>query len=197
MKKIGTLLLGIAIGAGLMVSPNIYGAGAKLMGKEVDKQMEVKLDDTVIGQAAVIEGTSYIPIRAFANQYNLGIDVDATTITLTSPSSEESDKIAKEQQDVMDKAVKASDLKSLIEKSKRDMTVYEQAITDNEKRSADTKVILDDLISNNKGDQVTRDSVKQTYDRAVAAVESNKALLAKEQANLADLEAQLAALQQK
>ncbi|KGE19405.1 hypothetical protein [Paenibacillus wynnii] len=82
MKKIGVLLVGIVIGAGLTLSPQIYGAGAKLLGAKVDKTLEIKLNGTSIGQGAVIDGTSYLPVRAAANALGLEVSVDSKQVNL-------------------------------------------------------------------------------------------------------------------
>jgi predicted RNase H-like nuclease (RuvC/YqgF family) len=197
MKKFGTLIVGIIIGVGLTLSPQIYGASVKLLGKDVDNQLEVKLNDKVIGQAAVIEGTSYIPVRAFANEYQLDVAVDSKTITLTSPSSEENAKLAQEQEDAANLPIKIENLKNQITFSKEKIASLESGIADAELEVKKFKEQLDTANSNAALGQVYKDRAKNNYDAAVQGLESGKSELAKEQTNLADLEAQLAALQQK
>jgi hypothetical protein len=194
-KSFGHVLFGVIIGVSISFSPQIYGASAKLMGKEVDKQLEVKLNDKVIGQAAVIEGTSYLPVRALANEFQLDVAVNTTTITLSSPSAEENAKEAQRQQDESDKSTKIRTLTSQIELSKEKIAGYEESVTFCEKRVTETKANVDYLANTGKGDQVQKDLTKQSYDAAVAALENVNSLLAAEKINLADLEAQLAALQ--
>jgi hypothetical protein len=195
MKKIGTLIIGIIIGVGLTLSPQIYGASVKLLGKDVDNQLEVKLNDKVIGQAAVIEGTSYIPVRAFANEYQLEVAVDSKSITLTSPTAEENAKEAQRQQDESDKATKITTLNSQIEISKANVESYSNGVEYAEKKLASVKISYDEVMSNPNGSQEYKDSETKRYEGFKQTLENAKALLAKEQANLADLESQLAALQ--
>lgn len=196
-KSYGHILLGVIIGVSISFSPQIYGASASLLGKDVDKQMEVRLNDKVIGNAAVIDGTSYIPVRSFANEFQLDVSVNTKTITLTSPSAEENAKEAQLQQDESDKLTKIRTLTSQIKISKEKVTQYAESVTLCEKRVSEAKVKVDYLASTGKGDQVQKDLTQQSYESAVAALENVNSLLAAEKTNLADLESQLAALQQK
>ncbi|MNC03835.1 hypothetical protein D3C75_512590 [compost metagenome] len=195
MKKFGMLVIGIVIGATLTLSPQIYGAGAKLLGSKVDNTLDIKLNGSSIGQGAVINGTSYLPVRSAANALGLEVSVDKTQVNLNDISTDENAKIAQKQQAEMDKAVKIEQIKALIGKSSKEISIYESAITFNQTEADKYKKVLDDLIANNKGDDVTRTSVKERYESALVNLDKNKSNLAAEQKNLADLQAQLAELQ--
>ncbi|MBY9081193.1 hypothetical protein KIH86_23890 [Paenibacillus sp. HN-1] len=199
MKKIGTLLLGIVIGAVLTFSPQIYGAGAKLLGSKVDNTLDIKLNGKSIGQGAVINGTSYLPVRSTAKALGLEVKVDSTTVDLTGKSSEELSAIAKAEQKEMtdkeNKENKITDLTARIEKSKKDISGYESAIDASQSNVTSRKAQLDAANSNPNLAQVYKDRAQSNYDEAVISLELAKASLEAEKKNLADLEAQLAALQ--
>ncbi|OMF98174.1 hypothetical protein [Paenibacillus sp. FSL R7-0337] len=195
MKKIGLLLVGIIIGAGLTLSPQIYGAGAKLLGAKVDKTLDIKLNGNSIGQGAVIDGTSYLPVRAAANALGLEVSVDSKQVDLQGKSSEELAEIAKKQQADMDKNEKIASLKSQIEISKSKVASYAKAVESGEKMVETKKQTYDEVMNNPNAGQEGKDLETKTYELAKQALETRKANLAAEQANLADLESQLAELQ--
>ncbi|KWX71627.1 hypothetical protein AMQ84_27280 [Paenibacillus riograndensis] len=195
MKKFGMLVIGIVIGATITLSPQIYGAGAKLLGSKVDNTLDIKLNGSSIGQGAVINGTSYLPVRSAANALGLEVSVDSNQVNLSGNSSEENAKIAQEQQAEMDKATKISELKIFIEASQKKIKSKEAIIASGEKTVLSYKEKVEYLNSTGIGDQVTRDTTNKAYTDAQAALEANKSALAAEQKNLADLQAQLAELQ--
>lgn len=85
MKKAANLLIGFIAGAIFMFSAQIYGSGS-LTGEKVDSQMDVKVNDKSIGSAAVINGTSYVPLRAIANELNMQVNVSSGNINLKTAS---------------------------------------------------------------------------------------------------------------
>lgn len=195
MKKFGMLVIGIVVGATVTLSPQIYGAGSKLLGSKVDNTLDIKLNGSSIGQGAVINGTSYLPVRSAANALGLEVSVDSNQVNLSGNSSEENAKIAQEQQAEMDKATKITELKIFIEASQKKIKSKEAIIASGEKTVLSYKEKVEYLNSTGIGDQVTRDTTNKAYTDAQAALEANKAALAAEQKNLADLQAQLAELQ--
>jgi chromosome segregation ATPase len=158
--------------------------------------MEVKLNDKVIGQAAVIEGTSYLPVRALANEFQLDVAVNTTTITLTSPSAEENAKEAQQQQDESDKATKIKTLTSQIELSKHNIEEFTKGVETAEKKVSSAKLTYDEVMANPNASKEFKDNEAKRYELVKQALDNIKSLLSKEQAKLADLEAQLTALQQ-
>ncbi|MNV06764.1 hypothetical protein D3C71_971630 [compost metagenome] len=195
MKKIGLLIVGIIIGAGLTLSPQIYGAGAKLLGAKVDKTLDIKLNGNSIGQGAVIDGTSYLPVRAAANALGLEVSVDSTQVNLQGKSNEELAEIAQKEQAEMDKVSKISSLEIKIKLSKQKIESLESAITGTEKTVSSRLSQLNAAKANSQISEEILNRAQINYDDAVKAVDTNKANLAAEQANLASLEAQLAELQ--
>lgn len=195
MKKIGTLLLGIIIGAALTFSPQIYGAGAKLLGSKVDNTLDIKLNGKSIGQGAVINGTSYLPVRSAANALGLGVTVDSTTVDLTGKSSEELAAIAAAEQAEMDRADQISKINALIERSKSLIAAYESGAAKNQSSADKLKESYEITIQRSGVSEENKAQAKSRYDEAVRAVNVVKEKLEAEKQNLADLEAQLAKLQ--
>lgn len=199
MKKIGMLLVGIVIGVGLTLSPQIYGAGAKLLGAKVDKTLEVKLNGTSIGQGAVIDGTSYLPVRAAASALGLEVNVDSKQVDLKSATRDElAQKADIEQQALTDSETKSNTittLNALIKLSNQKIGSLETAITGSEKTVATRLDQLNAAKGNAQISEEIMNRAQSNYDEAVKYLDINKAKLTAEQANLADLEAQLAELQ--
>lgn len=201
MKKIGMLVIGILIGIMLTLSPQIYGAGSKLLGSKVDNTLDIKLNGKSIGQGAVIEGTSYLPVRSAANALGLEISVDSKQVNLQGKSSSDlSKKADEEQQELINTENKANEITNLtaqIKLSKQNIASLENAIPYSEKTLTSRLNQLNAAKANSQISQEILDRAQSNYDDAVKAVETNKENLATEQHNLADLESQLAALQQK
>lgn len=195
LQKIGTLLLGIVIGAALTFSPQIYGAGAKLLGSKVDNTLDIKLNGKSIGQGAVINGTSYLPVRSAANALGLGVKVDSTTVDLTGKSSEEISAIAAAEQAEMDKQTEIERLTLLIDLSKKRVAVYESGVANNQSSADQLKESYDILSQRSGVSEEKKEQAKAKYDESVRAVNVVKDKLEAEKQNLADLEAQLAKLQ--
>lgn len=199
MKKIGMLLVGIIIGAGLTLSPQIYGAGAKLLGAKVDKTLEIKLNGTSIGQGAVIDGTSYLPVRAAANALGLEVSVDSKQVDLNSATRDELAKKADiEQQALIDSETKSNAITTLnaqIKLSNQKIVSLETAIIGSEKTVATRLDQLNAAKANSQISQEILDRAQNNYDEAVKALEANRDKLTAEQQNLADLETQLADMQ--
>lgn len=93
MKKSGNLIIGFIAGAIFMFSAQIYGAGI-LTGEKVDSQMTVKVNDKTIGSAAVINGTSYVPVRSIADELKMQVKVSGGDINLTTSGTPVADKDA-------------------------------------------------------------------------------------------------------
>ncbi|MNC42745.1 hypothetical protein D3C75_915710 [compost metagenome] len=195
LQKIGTLLLGVIIGSALTFSPQIYGAGSKLLGSKVDNTLDIKLNGKSIGQGAVINGTSYVPVRSAANALGLEVKVDSTTVDLNGKSNEELAAIAKKEQQEMDRLDQINKTQALIEKSKRDIDGYESSLESSESTLKSRKEQLDTVNSNPNIGEIYKDRAQNNYDEAVKSIDELKSKLEAEKKNLADLEAQLAALQ--
>jgi hypothetical protein len=201
MKKIGMLLVGIIIGAGITLSPQIYGSGVKLLGSKVDNTLDIKLNGASIGQGAVINGTSYLPVRAAANALGLEVNVDSKQVDLTHNSKMENNiQAEKEQQKFIDDETKTNDITTLnaqIKISNQKISSLETAIINSDKTVTARLNQLNIAKENSQISKEILDRAQKNYDDAVKALENNKLNLQTEQQNLAELESQLTALQQK
>jgi hypothetical protein len=109
--KLAKGLIWFVAGAAVMFTTQIYGAGL-LTGEKVDNQMNVKVNDKLIGSAAVIEGTSYVPVRAIANELNMDVTVSGSDINLTTAASTLTKIAQQEEADAKQKEQKAGALES-------------------------------------------------------------------------------------
>lgn len=197
MKKIGALAIGIVIGATLTISPQIYGAGTKLLGSKVDNTLDIKLNGKSIGQGAVINGTSYLPVRSAANALGLEVNVDSKQVDLQGKSSEELASIAQKEQSEMDKSEKVMALKSQIEIAKRNIEELTNGLEQAQKRVDAKKINYESVMNNPNASQEGKDLEAKTYELMKQSLENVKNSLSAEQQKLTDLEAQLAELQGK
>ncbi|MFK4167249.1 hypothetical protein ACI2LM_13465 [Paenibacillus lautus] len=200
LRSLSTLLAGIIIGVGISFAPDIYATTSKLLGKEVDKVMEVELNNKNIGQAAVMEGTSYLPVRAVAEGLDLKIDVTKDKIKLTSPSAEENAIKAGEEQEQANQKHKAiSEISSQIRTVKTRIAKNETTISgaDFSIKQWEHKLSVyrplqpqyPDIYTDKVAEAESEISkIKSEADKAQEELTSDKVLLA-------DLESQLAELQ--
>lgn len=87
VKNISLVLSGVVLGVAISFSGEISAATSKLLGGKVGKVMTVTLNDKSIGEAPVIGGTSYVPVRTAANELGLEVKVSGNEIELSSPAS--------------------------------------------------------------------------------------------------------------
>lgn len=196
LRSLSTLLAGIIIGVGISFSPQIYGAASQLLGNEVDKVMEVELNSKAIGQAAVMDGTSYLPVRALADGLDLKIDVTKDKIKLTSPSAEENAiKAEEEQEQANQKHAKISEINSKIRTIKAAIKYNEDVITwsPNRIKEWETKLNAYKPYPNEYGDRIAQ--AEAEIAKIKADVSKAQEELATDKVLLTDLESQLAELQ--
>lgn len=75
MRKI---LIGVFIGFALSFAVSAHAEIVNIIGKTVDGQFPVKINgQTIDNQAAVIEGTSYLPVRAIGDALNMDVSFNA------------------------------------------------------------------------------------------------------------------------
>jgi len=87
IRNFSLVLAGFILGAAVTFTPQIQAATSKLLGSRVGNVLNVKIDDKSIGQGAVINGTTYLPLRVTANEMGLEVTkVDAKEVTLSSGS---------------------------------------------------------------------------------------------------------------
>lgn len=75
MKK---FLIGIIVGAVLSFSASVYADDiASLVGKEIQGEFPVKVNgEKLANNAAVVDGTSYLPVRAIGDALNMEVSFD-------------------------------------------------------------------------------------------------------------------------
>lgn len=88
LKNFSLVLSGVVLGVVISFSGEISAATSKLLGSKVGKIMTVSLDDKKIGDAPVIGGTSYVPVRTAANELGLEVAVEGNEIKLSTPEEE-------------------------------------------------------------------------------------------------------------
>lgn len=135
MKKIVAAFIA---GALLTFSAQAFGTSVNLVGLKVSNTANVNLDGKSIGQAVVIEGKSYIPVRDAASGLNLNITkasggvIDLESESTTTP--EEAAKIAQADQERLNKEWELSNKKQTLT---NDISDVKKKISDNEKLITD------------------------------------------------------------
>lgn len=89
MKK---FVSGVIVGVLIMVTPQVYGAAASMIGKKIDKELAVKMDGKQVGTAVVTDGKSYLPVRDVANEMGLKIEVTKQEISLSTTKNQATEK---------------------------------------------------------------------------------------------------------
>jgi len=87
IRNLSLVLAGFVLGAAVTFTPQIQAAASKLLGSKVGNVLNVKIDNKSIGQGAVINGTTYLPLRVTANEMGLEVTkVDSKEVALSSGS---------------------------------------------------------------------------------------------------------------
>lgn len=205
LKNISLVLSGVALGVAISFSGDISAATSKLIGGKVGKVMTVSLDDKSIGEAPVIGGTSYIPVRAAANELGLEVNVSGNEIKLTSPE-EETQPEASQNDIVQDNSDQVEAQKDAITRETNTIKVqikeYESVVSN--KEAILRGIESDEFTLKNMEDSRAKgsDFYSQTsIDSTMARIENSKKILADAEENLpllkkklADLESQFAEL---
>lgn len=74
-------VIGAIAGAALMFG--LQAGAASLIGSKVAGTRDVTLNGKIVGQAAIINDLSYLPIRSLSNALDLGIDLSGGKINLS------------------------------------------------------------------------------------------------------------------
>lgn len=86
MRKI---IVGILIGSALTFGIQAGAAGLLSKGDKVANIREVTLNGKSLGNAAIVNDSSLIPVRPLTEAFGLNVDFDGGKINLTSPTSPE------------------------------------------------------------------------------------------------------------
>ena len=172
MKKV---VAGFIAGAVLMFSVQAFGDGISFTGKKVDGEVTVKVNDEVVGQAVIIEGKSFAPVREITEKLGGKVaDVSGGVISLNSEK--------KSDLNINDPAVKITRLKEDINKQQVIVDRISGIVDELQKK-------VDDYISRGYDPmtkQIELNLMKDSLTRETSKLESLKS-------QLADLEAQQAA----
>ncbi|MGF6352491.1 putative RNase H-like nuclease (RuvC/YqgF family) [Paenibacillus sp. 4624] len=199
VKNIGLVMGGVVIGVSISFSGDISAATSKLLGVKVGKVMTVSLDNKNIGDAPVIGGTSYVPVRTAANELGLEVSVEGNEIKLSTPEEEPvvstpinegTDEINKEELTVQisNLNVEIRNLEDVLSKKE---TILRRINSDTEylKKMEESKARGSDFYSD-----ALIETTKEGIANSKKTLSDAEAVLPKLQAKLTELESQLAAL---
>lgn len=189
LKSLSLVLSGVIIGIGISFSPQIYAGSSKLLGSKVTKTLSVKIDNKKIGEAAVIGGTSYIPLRVAANELGVGVSsVDSKEIGLVSEiAKNEQAQLDKEAEEQNQKNAQKQELTRQIEELKTNISYYDKQITTLETEIEENKSMF---TGDPNGDRLFQ-SIEDSKRKELSTIQTN---IKSMQQQLTELEAQLAAL---
>lgn len=190
LENLSLVFAGIVVGVVISYTPDIYAASSKLLGTKITKVMNVNYNSKFIGEAPVINGVSYIPVRAAANELGMGIEV-GKEIDLSAPQTstgtdEVSETPKSTETPVVDNTGKINQLKEQIEFLKADIAKKEKEKSDFEETLKSKPAKFEEGIRG--------DSQRAFYDTIEQNYKSNDRILEMQKKNLADYEAQLAEL---
>lgn len=193
VKNIGLVLSGVVLGVAISFSGEISAATSKLLGGKVGKVMTVTLNNKSIGEAPVIDGTSYVPVRTAANSLGLEVKVSGSEINLTSPTpADDSDQITAQKdalnREINNLTVEIKNLQNVLDKKD---TILRRIDSDTEylKKMEESKARGSDFYSDSLIES-TKDGIANSK-KILEDAEKNLPVLKEK---LAGLESQLAAL---
>ncbi|GCL71805.1 hypothetical protein PN4B1_17100 [Paenibacillus naphthalenovorans] len=170
-------LIGALVGAALALSFNVSAAVESLIGKSVQGEFVVKLNGNELpNKAAVVDGSSYLPVRAIGESLGLEVDFENNEVLLNEPKKEDTSQVTVQpvSPTESESPVTIESIEFKIRDVKSNIQTLTQIIDYNEK---DIKFNPD-----------RESSVRPWIDR-------DKATIERLQAELAELERQKAALQ--
>ncbi|OPG91347.1 hypothetical protein B2I21_35195 [Chryseobacterium mucoviscidosis] len=183
VKNISLVLSGVVLGVAISFSGEISAATSKLLGGKVGKVMTVTLDKKSIGEAPVIGGTSYVPVRTAANELGLEVKVSGNEIKLTTQNevSDNSDQITAQKDSIT-----------------REMNTIKVQIKEYESVVSNKEAILRGIDSDTEYvKQMEESRARGSEFYSIASIEGTKDSIAKSKKILEDAEANLPTLKQK
>lgn len=85
-KSLSLIVAGFVLGVALSYAPQLEAATTKLLGSKVGNVLSVKIDDRKIGEGAVVNGTTLVPLRVIANEAGMEVvKVDSKEVVLSAP----------------------------------------------------------------------------------------------------------------
>lgn len=174
-------VIGFVVGAGLTFA--IQAGAASLLGTTVDAVIQVEVDGESLGQAPVIDGVSYLPVRTFGNKAGYEVTFGEGKATL------ESEQIpilpADMNPDLVDSE---SESKPTMTMPESESSLFEETATIEQLQTA---------INIAKANiAFTKENIKRAEELGDSkSAEEQKKYLAEREANLADFETRKAALE--
>ncbi|WP_199925699.1 hypothetical protein [Paenibacillus bouchesdurhonensis] len=191
-KSISLILLGLVLGLSISYAPKLEAAASKLLGSKVGNVLSVKLDDKSIGQGAVIDGTTYVPLRAAANELGMEVvKVDNKEVVLSSGSESAGNDIPKPN----DKSAQIQNLNAQISELNKKIRNAEEILV-NKERSEGAIEDMESMkeIIEKSWDLGSELYDKQTYDMYVEKADNLRKVLKDAETNLPTYKQQLESL---
>lgn len=204
MKK--TVVVSFLAGCLLMVSAQAFGSGISLLGKKVDGEAKVLLNGKSVGQAVVIEGKSYIPVRDITNGFGGKVDsVQGGVIKLSSgdeviptePNVPDEPDTPKDHTIYTDKVETEADIKKKNEiADARNKVEGKKLIIESTQKEVDSLTAQVEQAKIKADNDTSTVGVQRTeYNIIKKVLEGSQANLDKLKSELAELEKQLAELE--
>ncbi|ULL14360.1 hypothetical protein DVH26_07795 [Paenibacillus sp. H1-7] len=115
-------IIGAVVGASITLSINVSAAVDSIIGKSVEGEFSVVLDGKELGsKAAVVNGTSYLPVRAVGETMGLNVSYQDNKVVLNDNRTEEA-------RPLLIKEKTAQDYDKAIQIKKRQIPVIELQI---------------------------------------------------------------------
>lgn len=195
-KGVTLVLLGFALGMSISYAPQIEAAASKLLGSKVGNVLQVKIDNKTIGEGAVINGTTYVPLRVTANEMGLEVKkVDSKEVVLSSGEGSEipvNDLPLPQDNSEKIKSIndQISDLNKKIRESRDVLANREQLLKEIESiKKTWIDISVSDSLKGIKDEQI---KIMENYQKLLTDAETNLPLYEKQ---LDDLKEQLTELQ--
>lgn len=189
MKKIVAAFL---VGALTMVSFQAF-ASSGFLGKKIDGETSLKINGKVVGQAIIVDGKSFAPVREVTNGvggsviFNKSGGAVEMTISDTSPDTTGISPIAAEEQKQLDKRSEISNIEQSILNQEKEIQKVEQEILNQENIVLEYK----EKVESNKVRGIIS-TAETKYEIFKNHLEDLKKQLANEQGKHTDLVSQLA-----
>lgn len=195
-KGVTLVLLGFVLGVSISYAPQLEAAASKLLGSKVGNVLQVKIDNKTIGEGAVINGTTYVPLRVTANEMGLEVKkVDSKEVVLSSGEGSEipvNDLPLPQDNSEKIKSIndQISDLNKKIRESRDVLANREQLLKEIESiKKTWVDISVSDSLKGIKDEQI---KIMENYQKLLTDAETNLPLYEKQ---LEDLKEQLAELQ--
>ncbi|SDX05591.1 hypothetical protein [Paenibacillus sp. PDC88] len=211
-KNIALVFGGVLIGVMISYAPDLQAAASKLLGEKVAKVITVKKDGQAIGDGAIINGTTYLPVRSLVNSLD-GIEVgkvSSTEVNLEStetedeqtPTTDYEQKGKEEQQQIeqntIEQNAKANELRSEIRETQKQINdVAYNAYIEQTSAYKSAKSIVESYENKTGGSIREADYkiYKAELDKMIADKQVAETKLPELESKLADLKSQLASLE--